>query len=103
MFVCSKWFHNHEKSRQTFSFSVLENFREKIDEPTDEWFYDVILLKNPSLVFKHRCWFENVSTDEIPNENEAISVKQWLIALMIETKARIEEKKLHWNVSIRFS
>jgi hypothetical protein len=59
---------------------------------SSEWFYDSILLKYPSIVFKYRSWFEHVRSDVIPNETDPIILKQWQIALMIEAQIKAEQR-----------
>lgn len=58
-----------------------------------EWFYESILLKYPSVVFKYRSWFENIHTDVIPNGNDAIKLKQWQIALMLRAQIKAEQQQ----------
>ena len=57
-----------------------------------EWFYETILLKYPAVVFKYRLWFENIPIDVIPNGNDAVKLKQWQIALMLNAQIKAEEK-----------
>lgn len=57
-----------------------------------EWFYESILLKYPSVVFKYRSWFQDVQTDVIPNVNDMIKLKQWQIALMLHAQIKAEQQ-----------
>lgn len=58
-----------------------------------EWFYDSILLKHPSIVFKYRSWFEHIKPDMIPDGTDSIQLKQWLISLMIQAKVKAEQQQ----------
>ncbi|CAF1500323.1 unnamed protein product, partial [Rotaria sordida] len=63
---------------------VYENHNYRMDNIPSEWFYDSILLKYPSIVFKYRSWFDHVKPDIIPDGTDMIKLKQWQIALMIQ-------------------
>ncbi|CAF1469373.1 unnamed protein product, partial [Rotaria sordida] len=63
---------------------VYENHNYRMDNIPSEWFYDSILLKYPSIVFKYRSWFDHVKPDIIPDGIDMIKLKQWQIALMIQ-------------------
>ena len=54
-------------------------------------FYDSILLKYPSVVFKYRSWFEHVKPDVIPDGTDIIQLKQWQICLMIQAQNKAEQ------------
>lgn len=58
-----------------------------------EWFYESILLKYPSVVFKYRTWFEGIDTNVIPNGNDMIKLKQWQIALMLQAQIKAEQQE----------
>ncbi len=58
-----------------------------------EWFYETILLKYPSIVFKYRSWFEHIKIDVIPNGNDMIKLKQWQIALMLHAQIKAEQQQ----------
>lgn len=72
---------------------VFENHHYRIDHIPPEWFYDSILLKYPSVVFKYRSWFENITPDNIPNGIDLIQLKQWQISLMIQAKVNVEQQQ----------
>jgi len=65
---------------------------------SSEWFYDSILLKYPSVVFKYRSWFDHINPDIIPDGNDLIQLKQWQIALMIQAQIKVE-KSTNENLS----
>ena len=64
-----------------------------MNDISSEWFYDSILLKYPSVVFKYRSWFEHIKPDVIPDGNDMIKLKQWQIALMIQAE-RINQMEI---------
>jgi hypothetical protein len=64
---------------------------------SSEWFYDTILLKHPSVVFKYRSWFEDVKTDVIPNGTDIIQLKKWQIALMLHAQIKAEQQPTSSN------
>ncbi|UJR14907.1 hypothetical protein I4U23_001891 [Adineta vaga] len=70
---------------------VYENYYRRMDSISSEWFYDSILLKYPSIVFKYRSWFTNIELNTIPNETDALQLKQWQIALMIQARIKSEQ------------
>ncbi|CAF4909880.1 unnamed protein product, partial [Rotaria socialis] len=74
-----------------------ENYNYRMDNISAEWFYDSILLKYPSVVFKYRSWFEQVKSDVIPDGTDAIELKKWQIALMIEAQTKAEQNQLASN------
>ncbi|CAF3765302.1 unnamed protein product [Rotaria socialis] len=76
---------------------VYENYNYRMDNISAEWFYDSILLKYPSVVFKYRSWFEQVKSDVIPDGTDAIELKKWQIALMIEAQTKAEQNQLASN------
>jgi len=59
---------------------------------SSEWFYE-LLLKSPAIVSKYRSWFEKISTDNIPNGNDMIELKQWQIALMLQAQIKAEQQQ----------
>ena len=63
-----------------------------MDHISPDWFYDSLLLKYPSVIFKYRLWFEDIKPDIIPNETDTIQLKQWQIALMIEAQIKAEQQ-----------
>ena len=65
-----------------------------MNEISPEWFYDSILLKYPSIVFKYRSWFENIKPDVIPDGTDMIKLKQWQISLMIQAQIKSEQQSL---------
>ena len=71
-----------------FIVLVHENYNYRMNQPSNEWFYDFILLRHPSVVFKYRSWFEHISTNVIPDGTDPIPLKQWLIALMLEAEQK---------------
>jgi hypothetical protein len=71
-----------------FIVLVHENYNYRMNQLSNEWFYDFILLRHPSVVFKYRSWFEHISTNFVPDETDPIPLKQWLIALMLEAEQR---------------
>ncbi|CAF3723753.1 unnamed protein product [Rotaria sp. Silwood1] len=72
---------------------VYENHNYRINNISPEWFYESILLKYPSVVFKYRSWFEHVKIDIIPNGNDMIKLKQWQIALMLHAQIKAEQQQ----------
>jgi hypothetical protein len=58
-----------------------------------EWFYDAILLKYPSIVFKYRSWFEQMQPEVMPDEADVLKLKRWQIALMIQAQIRFEHQQ----------
>lgn len=65
---------------------VLENHQYRMPDISSEWFYDAILLKYPSVIFKYHSWFDQINPNRIPDGNQPIELKQWQIALMIQAK-----------------
>ncbi|CAF3145247.1 unnamed protein product [Rotaria sp. Silwood2] len=74
---------------------VYENHNYRMNNISPEWFYESILLKYPSVVFKYRSWFEHVKIDVIPNGNDMIKLKQWQIALMLHAQIKAEQQQQH--------
>ncbi|CAF0872258.1 unnamed protein product [Adineta ricciae] len=72
---------------------VEENYHHRMDIISPEWFYDSILLKYPSLIFKYRSWFTNIEPHVIPDETDALKLKQWQIALMIQAQIKHEQQQ----------
>ncbi|CAF0834456.1 unnamed protein product [Rotaria sordida] len=72
---------------------VYENHNYRMNNISPEWFYESILLKYPSVVFKYRSWFEHVKIDVIPNGNDMIKLKQWQIALMLHAQIKAEQQQ----------
>ncbi|CAF5003465.1 unnamed protein product, partial [Rotaria sp. Silwood1] len=72
---------------------VYENHNYRMDNISSEWFYDSILLKYPSIVFKYRSWFDHVKPDIIPDGTDIIKLKQWQIALMIQAQIKAEQRQ----------
>jgi len=70
---------------------VYENHNYRMNDISPEWFYDSILLKYPSVVFKYRSWFEHINPDLIPDGTDLIKLKQWQIALMIQAQIKAEK------------
>jgi hypothetical protein len=64
-----------------------------MDQISPEWFYDSILLKYPSVVFKHHSWFEHIKPDVIPDGTDSIKLKQWQISLMIQAQLKAEKQQ----------
>ena len=56
---------------------------------SSEWFYDNILLKYPSVIFKYHSWFDHIDPNIIPDGNNPMELKQWQIALMIQAKQSV--------------
>lgn len=59
---------------------------------SSEWFYDVILLRYPSIVYQYPSWFDHVNPNIIPDGNDLIELKQWQIALMIQANQLVNRK-----------
>ncbi|CAF1485522.1 unnamed protein product, partial [Rotaria sordida] len=76
---------------------VYENHNYRMDNIPSEWFYDSILLKYPSIVFKYRSWFDHVKPDIIPDGTDMIKLKQWQIALMIQAQIQAEQRQQSLN------
>ncbi|CAF4052599.1 unnamed protein product [Adineta steineri] len=72
---------------------IYENHNYRMNNISPEWFYESILLKYPSVVFKYRSWFENIKTDTIPNGNDMIKLKQWQIGLMLQAQIKAEQQQ----------
>jgi len=72
---------------------IYENHNYRMKNISPEWFYESILLKYPSVVFKYRSWFEHVQIDDIPNGNDMIKLKQWQIALMLHAQIKAEQQQ----------
>jgi hypothetical protein len=70
---------------------VYENYNYRMNDISSEWFYDSILLKYPSVVFKYRSWFNHINPDLIPDGTDQIKLKQWQIALMIQAQMKAEQ------------
>lgn len=82
---------------QTFAIDkaieiIFENHNYRMTNISSEWFYE-LLLKSPAIVSKYRSWFENISTDNIPNGNDMIELKQWQIALMLQAQIKAEQQQ----------
>ncbi|CAM4951228.1 unnamed protein product [Rotaria socialis] len=95
--------HTNEKTltfdeAQTYAMNkaieiVNENHNYRMSSISPEWFYESILLKYPTVVFKYRSWFDNIKTDVIPNGNDMIKLKQWQIALMLHAQIKAEQQQ----------
>ncbi|CAF1512048.1 unnamed protein product [Adineta steineri] len=72
---------------------VYENYHYRMNNISSEWFYDSILLKYPSIIFKYRSWFNDIKSDIIPNETDVIQLKQWQIVLMIQAQIKAEQQQ----------
>jgi len=70
-----------------------------MNDISSEWFYDSVLLKYPSVVFKYRSWFDHIEPDIIPDGTDLIQLKQWQISLMIEAQIKAE-KSSNENLSL---
>ncbi len=77
---------------------VYENHNYRMTGLSSEWFYDSILLKYPSIVFKYRSWFDHINPDIIPDGSDSIKLKQWQIALMIQAQIKVEQS-INENIS----
>jgi len=78
---------------------VYENHNYRMNDISSEWFYDSVLLKYPSVVFKYRSWFDHIEPDIIPDGTDLIQLKQWQISLMIEAQIKAE-KSSNENLSL---
>ena len=76
---------------------VNRNYHRQMHSLSADWFYDAILLKYPSVVFKYRSWFAHVKADEIPDETHSIRLKQWQIALMLRAQIQTEARHSSTN------
>jgi len=84
---------NDNFNYHSFFFLVYENHNYRMNNISPEWFYETILLKYPSIVFKYRSWFEHIKIDVIPNGNDMIKLKQWQIALMLHAQIKAEQQQ----------